>query len=204
LTRILFVCTGNTCRSPMAEALFRCMAEQAGLAVEARSAGVAALEGQPISKHSREVLEQRGIVDKLQSKSLRQEDVSWADLILTMTTHHKRTVIENYPEAIDKVFTLKEYAMFDPEQEEYLKERESLMAKVQLQLASGETVDEQDMNRLLELEQKIPDFDIVDPFGGNLTTYTLCAEEIEESLQGVLERLREMQASDDEPDPSSA
>jgi len=204
LTRILFVCTGNTCRSPMAEAIFRRMAEQAGITAEARSAGVAALDGQPISEHSRKVLEQRGIEDNLCSKSLQQEDVAWADLILTMTMHHKRIVIEDYPEAIDKVYTLKEFALYSPEQEANLKERESLMAKLQLQLATGEKPDEQDMNRLLELEQKIPSFDIVDPFGGNLTRYAKCAEEIEEQLQRVLERLREKQAADDDPDQAAA
>jgi Protein-tyrosine-phosphatase len=204
LTRILFVCTGNTCRSPMAEALFRRMAEEAGMAAEARSAGVAALDGQPISKHSKKVLEERGITDDLQSRSLKQEDVAWADLILTMTMHHKRIVIEEFPEAIDKVYTLKEYASFDQEQTKAVQERESLMAKLQLQIAAGQTPDEQDMNRLLELEGKVPNYDIIDPFGGNLTLYTNVAKEIEEQLRRVIERLREQRAADDDPDPAAA
>lgn len=200
MIRILFVCTGNTCRSPMAEAMFRRMAEQAGMAAEVRSAGVAALDGQPMSANSRKVLEQRGIADNLQSRSLKQEDVEWADLILTMTMHHKRTVIEVYPEAIDKVYTLKEYAMYDPELQQDMQERESLMAKLQLQLAAGQTLDEQEMDRLLQLEQKVPNYDILDPFGGNLTSYTKCAEEIEEQLQRVVERLRDSQTKDGQPD----
>lgn len=107
MKRILFVCTGNTCRSPMAEALFRAKAEGQGW--EIRSAGVAALDGQPASQHAIEVLRERGIEGEHQSSRLNEELVNWSDLILTMTRSHKQAILTYFPEAESKVHTLREF-----------------------------------------------------------------------------------------------
>src|SRR5918911_3965055 len=58
---ILFVCTANICRSPMAEAIFNALAEERGLAWRAQSAGVAALIDENIAPHARTALEEVGI-----------------------------------------------------------------------------------------------------------------------------------------------
>jgi len=190
MTRVVFVCTGNTCRSPMAEALFRQLAEEAGLMVETRSAGVAAIGGAPISSHSRSVLERRGLSCEHRSKMLSVEDVRWADHILTMTMSHKRIVIEHFPEAVHKVHTLKEFAMDDPELLGIIEEREALIAQLQLNTALNQPITEEHQSRLMELEKIAPDYDVQDPFGGSLQLYAACALEIEMELRRVIARLR--------------
>ncbi|MCK9912758.1 low molecular weight protein arginine phosphatase, partial [Microbacteriaceae bacterium K1510] len=71
MQRILFVCTGNTCRSPMAEALFRQKATGANL--EIRSAGIAAYEGQKASEYTYQVLVERGITHDHQAQRISED-----------------------------------------------------------------------------------------------------------------------------------
>ena len=59
--KIMFVCTGNTCRSPMAEAVFNRFAEEKGLAVRAESMGTTTVTGMPVSENSIEVCKEIGI-----------------------------------------------------------------------------------------------------------------------------------------------
>ncbi|AQQ54285.1 low molecular weight protein arginine phosphatase [Planococcus lenghuensis] len=102
---IFFVCTGNTCRSPMAEAILK--AKQLD-GMDARSAGLFA-GGGPISGHARNVLTEEGIDTDHQSRSVTPDDIDWATLVLTMTKAHKDALIRSYPGAGHKIYTLKEY-----------------------------------------------------------------------------------------------
>ncbi|MED3843704.1 low molecular weight protein arginine phosphatase [Geobacillus stearothermophilus] len=104
--RILFVCTGNTCRSPMAAALL----ENKQLPdVEVKSAGVFAAEGSEASVHAKMVLKEKGIEAAHRSSQLKKEHIDWATHVLAMTSGHKDMIVERFPEAKDKTFTLKQF-----------------------------------------------------------------------------------------------
>lgn len=188
--RILFVCTGNTCRSPMAEGLFRKLAEKEGLSCEVRSAGVSAWDGSPISKHSADILQGRGVLDRISSSAVTGQTVSWADLILTMTTGHKETLIRRYPEAVDKVYTLKEFAEDDPSVAEAIAERQRLHSELQIKRALGERISEEELRQVRQLEFGMPGFDIADPYGGDRAMYEKSAAEIEVYLIKLIRKLR--------------
>ncbi|WP_370873622.1 low molecular weight protein arginine phosphatase [Alkalicoccobacillus murimartini] len=106
MKNILFVCTGNTCRSPMAEYLLK---EKAGDLLNIQSAGVTAWPGVPISDGTARVLSKRGINHQHASQSVTGDLVEWADIILTMTQSHKEMLAIQHPNASGKVFTLKGY-----------------------------------------------------------------------------------------------
>ncbi|MGB6405879.1 MAG: low molecular weight protein arginine phosphatase [Planococcus donghaensis] len=104
--KILFVCTGNTCRSPMAEAIVTAKNLKE---IEARSAGIFAGEA-PLSENAQLVLNQQQISFSHTSKPLDREDLEWAELVLTMTNSHKTAILQAYPETATKLYTLKEFA----------------------------------------------------------------------------------------------
>ena len=105
---ILFVCTGNTCRSAMAAALFNKIAVERDLDVRIESAGIFAKDGEPASNEAIIAMKKYDI-DLLghHAQSINTELIEKSDLILVMTAAHK-LVLESA--AKDKVFTLSEYA----------------------------------------------------------------------------------------------
>jgi len=94
--RILFVCTGNTCRSPMAEVIARRRASELGYSnVEVGSAGVGAFGGSPASGGALRAAEAHGLdLSGHRSTLLGPELAHSADLILTMSPSHLMRVIE--------------------------------------------------------------------------------------------------------------
>jgi protein-tyrosine-phosphatase len=113
---ILFVCTGNTCRSIMAEALARQWAETFApdRGLNFISAGLAAWPDQPASHQAVETMRETGVdITRHRARQVSAELVRKADLILTMTGRHKKMLLATFPESADKVYTLVEFAVGD-------------------------------------------------------------------------------------------
>jgi protein-tyrosine-phosphatase len=200
MRHILLVCTGNTCRSPMAEAMLADMARKAGKPLEVRSAGVAAMNGSPVSPHAAETLRRRNLPIPGPSRTLSTKEIAWADVILAMTGSHKQVIVQRHPGAAEKTFTLKEYALQGEAAMDAVAEAERLYSEWQLRQSMGQTLDGADRDKLLDLQRELPDFDISDPFGGPLAFYESCADEIGAALRLVVDKLNEEEADPRETD----
>lgn len=101
--KIIFVCTGNTCRSPMAESIAKNILKQ--YSIESR--GIFTVDEMPISENAKQVILENGLELPSNSEIFKEKDLE-ADLILTMTQNHKNE-LENYYGQSNNVFTLSEY-----------------------------------------------------------------------------------------------
>jgi protein-tyrosine phosphatase len=105
---ILAVCTGNVCRSPAVE---RLLANNLGPTVSVSSAGTHALVGHPISEPMAALLRDGGVEsDSFRARRLSEQMLKDADLILTMTRAQRGLVVELWPAAVRRTFTLREFA----------------------------------------------------------------------------------------------
>ena len=106
--KVLFVCTGNTCRSPMAEGYFNFLCRQAGSGwLSAESAGIFAQDGSLPSPQAIETMRQIGIdISAHRSTALNAGLVRTADRIIAMTGSHKTNAAALFPEAAEKITTL--------------------------------------------------------------------------------------------------
>lgn len=109
---VLFVCSGNSCRSPMAEGLLRLkLPSRLQDEVVVESAGTLGIEGMPAARHSVEIVQERGgNISQHRSQGVTAELVEDADLILAMALEHVDYLHENFPQYRENVFLLKRFA----------------------------------------------------------------------------------------------
>lgn len=108
---ILFVCTGNTCRSPMAEIIFNNDCLERGAEHKALSRGTNVVFSAPINSKAVEALKKLDIPTPcIMSKQITEDDVKNADFVLTMTSEHKMMLKSIYKRYSPKIYTLCEKA----------------------------------------------------------------------------------------------
>ena len=112
--KILFVCSGNQCRSPMAEALLQGMCRKVcwlkSQRISVTSAGTLNMSQLPATDEAIQVMHERGLdISSHRSKHIDSDLIEWADVILVMAHMHKHYILEHFPDAKHKVHLLTEF-----------------------------------------------------------------------------------------------
>ena len=159
---ILFVCTGNTCRSAMAEGIFKKMLKEKtkyNSKFNIISAGISTLPGISPAPGAIKVMSEQGIDISRHIATQVQEDlVRKADLILVMSNTHKNYLKTKFAFTQDKIYLLKEYA----------------------QIGKFKSIRKTDEN-----------YEVVDPLGRPIEFYRIIARELKENLEKILDKILE-------------
>src|SRR5262245_18256891 len=177
---ILIVCTGNVCRSPIAEGLLRA-ALQARLGPNApavSSAGTMGLSGSPPDPNSIDAAAERGVdISAHRARELSVDDVEAATLILGMSADHDREVVASAPEAASRTFTLKELVRLL----EALPE--TTAGDVGARVAAADDL------RTRGFDGDPGDRDVADPLGMPLASFRVVASELDEWCSRLVDGL---------------
>lgn len=112
--KIMFICTGNTCRSAMADGLAKKIVKEKNLDIEVCSAGIFAQTGEHASYNSIAIMKEYDVDIALhKATSVDESNIKEMDLILCATKTHKAELQVRYNDLKDKIFTMKEYAGID-------------------------------------------------------------------------------------------
>ena len=170
--RILVVCTGNLCRSPLVEALLRRDLAAAGIDAEVESAGLAAPPSRQPDHRLRRVASELAVdVDEHRSRLVSHEHLRAADLILTMTSEQSAQVRALDPSAADRVVTLRAAAW-------------------KARIVGGYPVPFAEWVGRLAKGDDVFDTvsDIADPIGGPMRDYRAMGDEVRAVVQALVER----------------
>lgn len=187
--RILTVCTGNICRSPLAELLLRKVLT--GLPVEVGSGGTSALVGHAMTEPNQLLAAEFGVLhpESHRAKQLVASQIREADLVLALAREHRRAVVELVPRASRHTFTLREFGR--------LTEAVNL-ADMEIEPGAGP---EAKMRAAIELVaqsrgalpplQQPEDDDVVDPYRQGDEVYVKSAQQLVPALNATAGLLRE-------------
>lgn len=184
--KVLHVCTGNICRSPMAERIMRAeLAERFGARaaeVEVHGAGTyGGHHGDPMNPPAARVLAELGIDSSgFASTWLREPQLEWADLVLAATADHRSDVLKLDPKALRRTFVLKE------------------LARLAREIGPDQLPDAGPADRLRALVAQAAELraihpatsrrvdDIGDPYGGPISEFRETAQEIQTAVHDIL------------------
>lgn len=109
--KIMFICTGNICRSAMAHKLFEKKLQDNNITdVTVYSSGIFAYNGDMATFDACDAMEEYGVdMSSHKATNTRNSNINEMDLILCATLSHKNSLINMYPELRDKIYTIKEY-----------------------------------------------------------------------------------------------
>ena len=162
IKNILFVCTGNTCRSAMAEGIFKKILKERkedNSSFNILSAGISALPGISPTPEAIKVMSEQGIdISQHHAQELREEIIKKADLILVMANEHKEYVHKEFPFAQNKTFLLKKFTL------------------------NNKTGSNQKNER---------NYEIIDPIGRKIEFYRIIARELKKNLEKILDNILE-------------
>lgn len=174
---VLFVCTGNVCRSPLAERLLRrrlddLLGDAGRETVTVSSSGVRALAGHAMDPSSaRELDRLGGSDDGFRARQFIAPHAQEAGLLLTATKAHRSRVLEEEPSALRRTFTLREFAaLVDGVEAE---SPEGLVAHAARQRGSA----------------VVPDYDLQDPIGASEAVHRAVADDIDQAVGVVASAL---------------
>ena len=159
---ILFVCTGNTCRSAMAEGIFKKILKERtedDSKFNILSAGIYALPGMSPTPEAIKVMTEQGIdISRHITTQVKEDLVKKADLILVMSKTHKDYIKTKFTFTQDKIYLLKEFA----------------------QIGEFKSIRSTDEN-----------YEVVDPLGRPIEFYRIVARELKENLEKILDKILE-------------
>jgi protein-tyrosine-phosphatase len=198
--RVLFVCTGNICRSALAERLGRAFLEEIlgheATLIHLESAGVRAVVGSKMDRDTALVLEGLGgDAAGFRARQFEPEIVTHADLVLTMTRDHRRLVLERAPKALSRTFTLREAADLADRLDDDI---------------PGRTFQENARHLVTRLaasrngRQGSRADDVADPIGRPLEVHQQAGESIAEALLPLLRRIAALQEQAEDPGSARA
>ncbi|MER7796452.1 low molecular weight phosphatase family protein [Microbacterium sp. NPDC096154] len=187
LVRILTVCTGNVCRSPLAEAILRSRLSE--FDIDISSAGIRALVGDGMTEQTVELALAHGVTDENASihraRLLTEEVLQDVDLVLAMGREHRRYIVEMMPSRLRSTFTIRELARLaadvtDGELHAELEGETDPRQRLRLALAFIAS-----LRHMSDPPADPADDDVLDPYGRSTRTYEISASQLVPAVDGI-------------------